>query len=52
MKRIIVNWMDQKSIRSAEIRKAILENKGYTLVGQEIGFNYAILIYKKEEQCN
>ncbi len=50
IKRVNVNFDNRKSIKSAEKKKMILENKGFNLKKtQQTGLNKFVLIYKIKE---
>jgi len=49
IKSIYIDYNDENSIRKAENKKKDLENKGYVLIGEDIGFLTARLIYKGEK---
>ena len=49
---ISINWNDLQSIKLAELAKARLENKGYTLINQFGGFNNSAMIYAKLKGAN
>ena len=44
---IKIDLRDEKSIRQAEIKKENLENNGYEIVAEDIGFLTATLFMKK-----
>jgi len=48
MKTIKINLNNEKSIKQAEKKKTLLENKGYILIAEDIGFSTATLFYKKD----
>ena len=47
MKKIEVNLFDENSIDKAEKEKIDLENNGYKLIVQDIGYSTATLYYGK-----
>ena len=46
---IYINLKNTNSLKIAEKRKEELENRGYNLIYQDIGFVSALLVYRKEK---
>lgn len=47
MKTIVVNWNDAKSIKQAEKKKTMYENRGYSLLRHVCGPNDTDIMYYK-----
>lgn len=47
MKKIEIDLRSEQSMKQAEKKKTRLENKGYTLTMEDIGFVRAVLFFEK-----